>query len=396
MKKLLALAEKKSRRIVGLMSGTSADGVDACLVEVTGCGAETRHAILGLGSKRYNREIRQAILEVSEADTGRTDKICLLDFILGEIMAEVALTAIREAGLVPRQVDLIASHGQTVQHLPEARMLGGYSSRSTMQIGEPSVIAERLGIPVVADFRVRDVAAGGVGAPLVALADQLLFEQDGRARAIQNIGGIANVTLLPPRQSGKAIMAFDAGPGNMIIDAVVHDLTLGEKQMDTGGEMAAAGQIDEELVERLMEDEFVNRKPPKTAGRENYGREFFRTLTKLALFGRVKGNDLVATVTAFTADAIVRNYRDHVIPFWKPDEVIVCGGGGRNPFLMERLRAGLEEIPVSQIEDHGIPNQAKEALSFALLANESICGNPSNVPGVTGASRAVVLGKFVP
>lgn len=395
MHALAKLARQKSRRIVGLMSGTSADGVDACLVEVTGSGLELGWKVLSVQSVAYPAEVRRAVLEVSEGETGRTDAICTLNFILGEIFAEAALKAIRSAKLRPQQIDLVASHGQTIHHLPESRSIDGYASRSTFQIGETAVIAERVGVPVVGDFRVRDVAAGGVGAPLVPYADRILFQQPTRAVALQNIGGIANVTLLPPAQSGKPLLAFDTGPGNMIIDAVVHDVTLGKQTFDQGGEMARAGAIDHALVERLMDDPFVNRVPPKTAGRENFGREFFRTLTTLSLFGRVKGNDLVATVTQFTARSIAENYRRHVLPYWRPEEIIVCGGGSQNPFMMERLREELPGIPVVPIDERGVPWQAKEALSFAILGNESVCGVPSNVPAVTGASHPVLLGKFV-
>ncbi|MBI3894252.1 MAG: anhydro-N-acetylmuramic acid kinase [Candidatus Wallbacteria bacterium] len=378
------------------MSGTSADGVDACLVEVGGSGSKLTWKILSVASVSYPAEVRKAVIEASEVETGRTDLICTLNFVLGEIFAETALKAVRGAQLRPQQIDLVASHGQTIHHLPQSRSIDGYASRSTLQIGEISVIAERLGVPVVGDFRVRDVAAGGVGAPLVPYADRLLFEQSERAVVLQNIGGIANVTLLPPQQSGKPLLAFDTGPGNMIVDAVVHDVTLGKKLYDTEGAMASAGTVDHALVERLMEDEFVNRAPPKTAGRENYGREFFRTLSTLSLFGRVKGSDLVATVTCFTARAIAENYRRWVFPQWKPEEIVVCGGGSRNKYLMGRLKEELKGIAVVPIDERGVPWQAKEALSFAILGNESVCGVASNVPGVTGASHPVILGKFVP
>jgi anhydro-N-acetylmuramic acid kinase len=396
MKSLSRLALLKSRKIVGLMSGTSVDAVDACLAEFEGNGMGMKWRILAFETHPFPAELRKAVLEASEASTGRVDQLCALNFILGEFFAEAALKAVRAAGLKPTQIDLVSSHGQTVHHLPEDRVIAGYSSRSTLQLGEPSVIAERLGVPVVADLRVRDVAAGGLGAPLVPYADRVLFQKHDSAVALQNIGGISNVTLLPPGSSGKELLAFDTGPGNMLIDAVVHDTTMGEHLFDPEGSMAASGQVDRALVERLMEDPFVLAAPPKTAGRENFGREFHRTLSTLALFGRVKGNDLVATVTAFTAESIAENYRRYVVPHWRPDEVIVCGGGSQNAFLMRLLSEKLEGIPLVTIEQRGVPSKAKEALSFALLGNESVCGIPGNVPAATGASRPVVLGKFVP
>ncbi|MBI4871078.1 MAG: anhydro-N-acetylmuramic acid kinase [Candidatus Riflebacteria bacterium] len=385
-----------SRRIVGLMSGTSADGVDACVAEIEGTGPGLKWKLVAFESSPYPSDLKKAVLEASEVETARVDVICALNFVLGEFFAEAALKVVRAAGLKPAQVDLVASHGQTIHHLPNNRVIAGYSSRSTLQIGEPSVIAERLGVPVVADLRVRDIAAGGLGAPLVPHADRILFQQTGRAVAVQNLGGIGNVTLLPPSTSAKDLLAFDTGPGNMIIDAVVHDTTLGKQEYDEGGAMAAAGQADRALVERLMEDPFLAQPPPKTAGRENFGREFFRTLSTLALFGRVKGNDLVATVTAFTAASVGEAYRRFVFPYWRPDEVILCGGGSRNATLRAMIQAELGNIPVVPVDEKGIPSQAKEALSFAILGNETICGTPSSVPAATGAPRAVLLGKLIP
>ncbi len=386
MKRLLRIYEKPVRRVVGLMSGTSIDGIDAALVEIEGAGPGAGVDLLQFRTYPFAPDLRERICAALSPGSAR--EICELNFLLGEAFAQAVLRVIAEAGLQPRDVDLVGSPGQTIYHIPKA----GGGVNSTLQIGEGSVIAERTGIPVVCDFRTRDVAAGGDGAPLVAYADYVLFSQPGRVRALQNIGGIANVTVLPGTL--EEVFAFDTGPGNMVIDHVARAAAADEGAFDRDGMLSALGKPDPALLARLLEHPYLRLPPPKTTGREMFGSEYSEKLVEsydpLALL------DLLATVVCFTAESIVRAYRDFIFPRYRPGEIIVSGGGVHNRTLMARLRELFAPIPVRTLEDLGLSSDAKEAVAFAILANETIAGNAGNVPSATGALRPVVLGKIVP
>lgn len=376
------------KRIVGLMSGTSADGVTAALVEVLGNHGKTRLKVLAWDTYRYEPRLRREIFRLFSPRTGTVDRICRASFVLAEQFSKAALKIIRKGGLKTKDIDLIASHGQTIYHIPSR-------PRSTLQICQGSVIAERTGITTVFDFRARDVAAGGQGAPLVAFADFVLFRNPHRARAIQNIGGIANVTVVPQSAKLSHVFAFDTGPGNMIIDSVVRQLTRGRLSMDKNGEIASKGRIDSGLLDHLMESPFIRKKPPKTTGREQFGDEFVQAYLRKARSRQLKMADIVATTTAFTAESIAYNYRRFVYPRSDIDEVILSGGGAKNHTLVRLLRDRLQ-LPVLFHENFGIPSEAKEAIAFAILGNQTIEGRPGNVPSATGASRAVPLGVICP
>lgn len=376
------------KRIVGLMSGTSADGVTAALVEVLGNHGKTRLKVLAWDTYRYEPRLRREIFRLFSPRTGTVDRICRASFVLAEQFSKAALKIIRKGGLKTKDIDLIASHGQTIYHIPSR-------PRSTLQICQGSVIAERTGITTVFDFRARDVAAGGQGAPLVAFADFVLFRNPHRARAIQNIGGIANVTVVPRSAKLSHVFAFDTGPGNMIIDSVVRQLTRGRLSMDKNGEIASKGRIDSGLLDHLMESPFIRKKPPKTTGREQFGDEFVQAYLRKARSRQLKMADIVATTTAFTAESIAYNYRRFVYPRSDIDEVILSGGGAKNHTLVRLLRDRLQ-LPVLFHENFGIPSEAKEAIAFAILGNQTIEGRPGNVPSATGASRAVPLGVICP
>ncbi|HVY62397.1 MAG TPA: anhydro-N-acetylmuramic acid kinase [Planctomycetota bacterium] len=386
MKRLIELYQKPVRRIVGLMSGTSVDGIDAALVEVEGAGPGTGVELRAFRTYPFSSDTRERIHRAFSAGTAK--ELCELNFILGEAFAAAVLKIIQEAGMRIEDVDLVGSHGQTVFHIPKA-MRG---VNSTLQIGEGAVIAERTGLPVVCDFRPRDIAAGGDGAPLVPYADWVLFSQPGKVRALQNIGGIANVTLL----SGTIddVFAFDTGPGNMIVDHVARAVAADETAFDEDGKLSALGEVDAELLGRLLDHDYLALPPPKTTGREMFGREFSQKLVDE--YDPMRLLDLLATVVRFTADSIARAYRDFIFPRFKVDEVIVSGGGVHNLTLLGRLREALAPVPVRTLEDLGLSSDAKEAVAFAILANETIAGHPSNVPSATGALRPVVLGKIVP
>jgi anhydro-N-acetylmuramic acid kinase len=375
------------------MSGTSADGIDAVVAEIAGSDRRLRPRLIAHTHQKFTPAFRRRVLDACLH--GTVAEICDLNFVLGEHFARAALAAIRTAKLQPRDITAIGSHGQTVHHLPNGK------HPSTLQIGEPSVIAERTGITTVADFRPRDIAAGGQGAPLVPYVDWALFTHDSRPRVVQNIGGIGNLTFLPPRAKLADVIAFDTGPGNMILDAVVTKLSHGRQTYDRNGRWAARGKVSTKLLAECLAHPYLARRPPKTTGREEFGEMFVRWLLTRARKLHLTDADLVATVTDFTAASIADAYRRFVLPNLTAKEVsrlqVVLGGGGaKNPTLVRELfeRIGVGTLCVH--EDFGIPSSAKEPLAFAILAHETLLGRPTNVPSVTGARRPVVLGKIVP
>lgn len=380
-------AARKPRLLLGLMSGTSVDGVTAAIVKLQPLN-RLRCEILEWETYRYPRAFRQRIFELFSVETGTVDKICSMNFELGERFAEAALKTIAKANLKPSDIYAIGSHGQTIYHKPE-------KPRSSLQIGQGAVIAERTGITTVCDFRARDIAAGGQGAPLLPYVDYLLFRSEDKSRAIQNIGGIANVTVLPEGCGWDEVWGFDTGPGNMIIDALVSHFTGGRSHFDKDGLMASRGSIDEQLLKRLMSTPFIRRRPPKTTGRELFGDHFTRKLLRYALRRKLGMFDIIATATAFTCRSIIYNYRRFIYPRTDVDEVVLGGGGSKSRTMVQMLRDGLG-CRVFLHEDFGIPSEAKEAAAFAILANEMLSGRPGNMPRATGASRRVVLGTIWP
>ncbi|MBL4850237.1 MAG: anhydro-N-acetylmuramic acid kinase [Planctomycetes bacterium] len=369
------------------MSGTSLDGVDAALCRVSGSGRATRIEQLAFRCTSYEPALRQ---EIEQTLRGSVADVCALNVRLGEVFAEAALAVIEEAGLAPADVDAIASHGQTVYHVDQSR-----GTPATLQIGEASVIAERTGAIVVSDFRPRDIAAGGGGAPLVAYLDDCLFAREGEVRLLQNLGGIANVTAVTHDPSRS--IAFDTGPGNLPIDAVTRVLTSGRARYDEDGNYSRLGEVDQALLDHLCEHPFLAAPPPKTTGREEFGDAFSQAL--IESYDPARLIDLLATLVRFTARSIARAYREHLVPRTGPiHEVIVSGGGVHNLTLMAAIRDELDGLaPVSSFDDLdvGFSADAKEAVAFCVLGNETLQGLPSNLPAATGARRAVVLGKIV-
>jgi anhydro-N-acetylmuramic acid kinase len=376
-------------KVIGLMSGTSADGVDAAVVEINGRPPNLTAGLLSFTFVPFDPEQREAIFSLFEPATSKVDRICQFNFAIGNWFAEAAIQAIGDAGLQPSEVALIGSHGQTIYHA-----VGQDAIKSTLQVGEAAVIARRTGITTVADFRVADVAAGGQGAPLVSYVDWLLLRHPTRVRAVQNIGGIANVTYLPPVEHPGDVMAFDTGPGNMLIDYAVFRSTRGDQSYDKGGRLADSGTLDGTLLADLMQHPFLNQAPPKTTGREQFGVALGTDIWEQAKGRGVPDEGIVATLTAFTAASIVDAYQRHLPKM--PDEIILGGGGADNPALVAMLRQRLAPIPVTTHEDVGISSNAKEAMAFAILAYETIHNRPGNLPFCTGAQAAVVLGKIVP
>lgn len=380
VERFLHLRRLPSRLVVGLLSGTSADGTDAAVCEISGAGENTRLKVLSFVTNPFERRLRERIFALAVADAS---ELCELDVLLGEAFAEATHAAVAAAGLTLADVHLIGSHGQTAAHRPRsAGKLG-----ATLQIGEAAVIAERTGLPVVSDFRVRDVAAGGEGAPLVPLVDFFLFRQPGTPRALQNIGGIANVTLV--RDAVDDTIAFDNGPGNMLLDAVARAASAGQEPFDRDGLRAARGRIDPALLAELLSHPYLSLPPPKSTGRELFGKDL-----AYPLLGRYEGrlDDLLATLTRFSAEAIARSYRE-LLPV-PPAEVYVSGGGALNSTLMRHLGELVSPVPVRTTDALGIDPKAKEAIAFAVLANEMLFGNPGNIPTATGAAGPRLLGKI--
>lgn len=377
--RLLHLRTLPSRLVVGLLSGTSADGTDAALCEIFGSGEETRIEVRSFSTTPFPRPLRERIFALSDANAM---ELCDVDVLLGEAFAAAARDVVAAAGIAISDVHLVGSHGQTAVHHPRsAGKLG-----ATLQIGEAAVIAERTGLPVISDFRVRDVAAGGEGAPLVPLVDYLLCRKPGVRRALQNIGGIANVTLVG--DTLDSVVAFDNGPGNMALDAVARAASGGREAFDLDGARAARGQIDGALLAELHQHPYLAHALPKSTGRELFGKDF-----AFPLLGRYEHHldDLLATLTRFTAEAIARSYRE-LLPA-PPAEIYVSGGGALNRTLMGHLAQLLAPRPVATSEALGIDPKAKEAIAFAVLANETLFGRPGNIPAATGARGPRVLGN---
>lgn len=411
VERLIEIARKKKRVVIGLMSGTSVDAIDAVLVRIEGNARDgARIEKLRFGSFGFPQEIQTRIKllfererdrKLTDSETGEhpapwtIEEICHLDFVLGELFAQSANRLIADAGMKNDDVDLIAAAGQTIWHRPRPTTEPStadlpwldepITTRSTLAIGQAAVIAERTGIITIGDLRVRDVAAGGHGAPLVAYFDWGQLRHPRLARAMQNIGGIANVTFIPPNATLDEVIAFDTGPGNMVIDSLMYLVTQGVETFDRDGERAARGTVRDDVLAWCMSDPYFQLKPPKTTGRERFGRQFAARMAER--FPDVARDDLIATATAFTAESIAHAYREfigrHV------DEMIVAGGGAKNPALLQMLR---ERLPETQIKVYEFL-QEKEAMAMALIASDSISGLDTNVASVTGG-HATVLGKI--
>ena len=353
-------------RVAGLISGTSVDGVDVAIVDMD----EHTIILIAHDTVPYPPAVREAVLAVSNANT-HTATISRLNFLLGELFAEALIATCEKAGMHLNSIELVGSHGQTIFHEGEPLDFLGHRVSSTLQIGEPSVIAQRTGLPVISDFRVADMAAGGKGAPLVPFLDYRLFRSELAGRVALNIGGISNITVIPANATPQQVIAFDTGPGNMIMDQL-------SPPFDRDGAKARAGRTNEALLEKLLQDPYYALPPPKTAGREQYGAEFLKC-----------GVDITTA-----AELTVRTIAQAIDRFTGTSEVIVSGGGAHNSYLMERLRAALPAHRVETSAEHGVDIDAKEAVLFALLAYETWNERPSNIPSATGARRAVVLGKL--
>jgi|HubBroStandDraft_2_1064218.scaffolds.fasta_scaffold06398_4 anhydro-N-acetylmuramic acid kinase len=413
---------KKDMIVAGVMSGTSADGVNVALVQInsvridsvrmnerresgshgasdTAAGSRGRRRphqfeLLGHAEYAYPKKVREYVLAAMNASRASVADLARLNFLLGELYSDAVLAAARR---FRTKVELVGCHGQTLYHQGEPKLFLGRKVVATWQTGEAAVIAARVGVPVVSDFRPADMSAGGKGAPLVPFLDYLLFRDARTGRLVQNIGGIANMTVIPAGAAASDVSAFDTGPGNMVIDSVTEKLF--GKPFDRDGKIAASGKVLDKVIRGMLQRDFFRRKPPKTAGREEFGREFVREFLRIC--GRCRKQDAVATATALTTRSIadaVRRFALNSNSARKAGfrEMILSGGGAKNSTLVTMLAGELASLGLQLrfSDEFGLPSAAKEAVAFAVLAHETWHRRASNVPSATGAKRAAVLGKI--
>ena len=400
---LTRICSKPSRMIIGLMSGTSADEVDACLCEISGFGPDTRARVVHLASVDYPSHVRHLLThKIGSLDV---EEVARLNFLIARVFAQATLKCIEEADYDKSDMDLIASHGQTLAHFPDTDR-ESLPVRATLQVGDISVIAQLTGIVTVGDFRPADMAQGGQGAPLVPFADYILFRDASLGRIVQNIGGIANLTYLPPGCTPEDVIAFDTGPGNMVVDAVVDMLTQGKQTMDTDGKLAFSGTVNRLFLDHLMSNEYfassrLSQQAGKLLASSIRRRSWMSTSTSWAhprIVDPVPYLEDIATVSELTVQSIISSYKSWVLPKGPIDEVILGGGGARNAYFVTRLKQELSKLnPCTKVlthQDFGISDKAKEALAFAILGNQFIGGMANNIPLATGAARPVVMGKL--
>ena len=445
-------------KVIGLISGTSMDGIDAALTEIEGQPPEIKIRLLDYLVHPYPSGLKERIRRASSPAQSRVDEICHLNFYLGHLFAEAALSLIQKSGVRATEIKLIGSHGQTIYHLPrpigEPGKYGQLEIRSSLQIGEGAVIAEKTGIITITNFRARDLAAGGVGAPLLPYLHYLLFRSQQSDRVVINIGGISNLTFIPslknsppsmasgsvepPARRGgdrgeggklpspppqpsplkgegnivisrherrhprnfrnwaDSVIAFDTGPGNLVIDGLIRKISRGKREFDQDGQFARKGRLNQPLLDHLLGHEFISQAPPKAAERNTFGEDYLQNIRKIAKDKSISAPDLVRTATVCIAESIALNCRRFVFPLGLPETAIICGGGANNLFLLECLSQSLPGIKVTTTQEFGIDPKAVEAAGFALLAYETWHHRPGNLPRVTGAEKPVILGCIYP
>jgi anhydro-N-acetylmuramic acid kinase len=384
---------RPERLVIGLMTGTSADAVDAVLVRLKGEGLAATHEVVAELETPLEDELRTEILAVAAAPSIEPERLMRLDCELAETYADAVREIAEQGGVKLGDISAIGSHGQTVRHLPRS---GAAGRALTLQLGSAATLAERTGVCVVTDFRRRDTAAGGEGAPLVPIADFWLFRSERESRVLLNLGGMANVTWLKKGGTLADVLAFDTGPGNAVLDGLVRAGTRGLARHDESGGLAASGRAHQGLLEELLADPFFAAPPPRSTGRERFGEHYAERLADLGEEMGLSLEDTLATAVELTAASIERALQDYVTPHGKVDALYASGGGVRNVTLMMALRRRLDGIRVERLDELGVSAGIKEALAFAFLAHLTLCGEPGNVPGATGARHPVVLGSITP
>ncbi len=389
---LSSLASKPSRLICGIMSGTSLDGIDIAFVQVRDHGESTQIKLEAFEEIPFEDEVQEMIRRNSEPDSSSVNEICFLHTLLGYVYADAVKSTAMKHNIDVSSVDLIGLHGQTIHHLPKPRHYSRYSIGSTLQIGNGSTLAALLNLPVISDFRSADVTLGGQGAPLVPYFDYIMFRSDDTDRAMINIGGIANITVLKKGCSLNEVIAFDTGPGNMVIDGLMRHYY--NKDYDMNGSIASQGHVHNEMLLSLLQHSYIEQPFPKSTGREMFGDNYLHTIIRVAEEKyHLTPEDIIATLTQFTIACIAHAIRKYV----REDsslEIIVSGGGAQNKQMMQCLKDTLSSASITPIDTFGIPSNAKEAICFSVLANEWLYGNAVNIPSVTGAQRAVISGSF--
>ncbi|MEX0747593.1 MAG: anhydro-N-acetylmuramic acid kinase [Rhodothermales bacterium] len=377
-----------------MMSGTSLDGVDAVAARISGSGKDLEIETLSFVSEPYPSDLRELLLRNSKEEGSSVLDLSQLNMRLAYQYAAAVDRAAAAAGILRSEIDLVGSHGQTVHHVPAPTSCAGLDTISTLQIGDPSAMANLLDIPVVGDFRIADMALGGQGAPLVPYFDYVYFSHEEETRGLLNIGGIANISVIPAGAEADDVYAFDTGPGNMISDALAR--LLFDEPYDDSGRRAAGGSFDDGLMAELLKDRYFTQEPPKSTGREYFGQSYAERLVTQCTetMGRPRPEDVMATAAMLTVLSVYQAYARFVRPKNELDVLIVSGGGKHNEFIMEGLRKTFGPIPVRTVDEYGLDSDAKEALCFAVLAHEAVNGVPTNLPSVTGASHKTILGKI--
>lgn len=384
------LIKRKERKVVGVLSGTSVDAVDVVLLKIRGSGIKTSIQVIDYQSFKISINIKEYIFKCSRRDENDVEDICKLNFLIGRLFADCINKFLKKRRIPNKTIDLIGSHGQTIYHIPKFQNVFNFRSKSTLQVGDPSVIANLTGIITVGDFRTADVAVEGDGAPLVPFLDYILFTNKIKSRVLINIGGIANLTYLKKNGKIDDVIAFDTGPGNMLIDGFCKKLFGVE--FDKDSKIALKGKINKTLFEYICNiDEYLKIKPPKSTGREYYGKSFMEKIISKAK--GINKFDIIKTITEYTAYSIYYNI-NHFIKYSDISEILVSGGGAENIIIMNSLKSYFPESIVKKLEYKGINTENKEAVLFAVLANETISQNYNNVPSATGAKRKVILGKI--
>ncbi|MBS1517590.1 MAG: anhydro-N-acetylmuramic acid kinase [Bacteroidetes bacterium] len=382
---LKGIGIRSRRKVIGILSGTSVDAVDIVLTEISNSGINSGIKILKFGSFPYKRDLKKLILKCSAENSGTVSDICKLNFILGRLFALTIKEFLKKYKISPKTIDLIGSHGQTIYHYPSNKNLSGYNSRSTLQIGDPSVIANLTGITTVGDFRTADAAVNGDGAPLAPYLDYIIGRKINRNSVFLNIGGISNITFIKKNCRPDEVKAFDTGPGNILLDIIAAKYF--GKKFDKDGKTALKGKLNTDLFNNILKkDNFVKKKPPKSTGREYYNEKFIKEIIRNKNYDPY---ELMATFNYFTAYAVFSNIKK-----FGTENIFVSGGGSKNTALMNNLRTLMPGVNVSSLNTDGINSSNKEAVLFALLANEIISGNKANMPSVTGSDKNVFLGKI--
>lgn len=384
---LNSILSKEEKLAVGLISGTSMDGIDACLLRIRGIGTDTKFEVIDFLCEKYSVESKR-VLENIENDFD-VQLLSDLNFIIGKEFASTASRIIEKNGFENSEIDFIGTHGQTVFHNPPSLK---NNVSSTLQIGEVDVICEETGITTVGDFRTKDIASGGEAAPFIPYLDFVSFSKLGRNVIAQNIGGIANCTLVT--SDWNDLIAFDTGPGNSLLDSVVYVETGGKKNFDDNGELASKGSVNKKLLKNLLENSYFKLSPPKSTGKEFFGLSMAKELLEFSKNPGIKLEDILCTLVEYTSETIVSSYEKFIFPYHEAEEVILSGGGAHNPYLVERLKKRLGSIELSISDRYGIPADAKEAAGFAIFANETLHGNTTNISKITGAKNSNVLGKI--